>query len=156
MSIQFATPLLDNLDALPPLILLSFPRPSLRRKHVSDWALRDKDILPYLGLIPGFTGRAAANRAFLDVRKDLIKELARNGVARGQSFDATLALFEEREDLVAETCRIIKLDHPYMAYFMDDWALRTMIWSVVWHGRWIRRSRRLADARRQHEYAMNP
>ncbi|KZV73978.1 hypothetical protein PENSPDRAFT_749667 [Peniophora sp. CONT] len=147
MSIRFATDLFDSLDSLPPLVLYAFPRPSPRRTRIADWSLKAGDVLPYLALIPGFTGRGAANRAYLDVKNDIIRELSRCCIARNQSFDATSTLFKEQEDLIAQICRVVKLDHPYMEYFQEDWALRAMLWSIVWHGRYIRRSARVANAR---------
>ncbi|KZV60606.1 hypothetical protein PENSPDRAFT_671544, partial [Peniophora sp. CONT] len=95
------------------------------------WLLKAGDILPYFALIPGFAGWGAANRAYLDIK----------------FFGAASTLFEERSELIAQICHVAKLDHPYMDYFQEDWALLTIIWSVVWHGRYIRRSTRVAHAR---------
>ncbi|VDC05577.1 unnamed protein product [Peniophora sp. CBMAI 1063] len=151
MSIQFATNLFDNLDALPPLVLYAFPRPKPRRRVVSpDWSIKAGDILPYLAIIPGFMGHGAASRALTEIKRDVVNELRSRDVPRNKSYDVIKTWFEEQEDLVAEICRSITYDHPYMDYFEGSWALRAIMWSVMWHGRFMRSSSRIADmAQRQ-------
>ena len=69
--INFATDLFDSVDSdtLPPLVIYGFPRPAPTSRFArADWQLRAGDILPYLAIIPGFTGRGAAVRAFREVK----------------------------------------------------------------------------------------